>query len=151
MKIISANKEYAKEISKLMLKDLENPNPKFSKEMILGFKEHAKEENILKELNNPNTIGFLAINSNLKGFIVGYKEDANKAVIHYITANSVETKRLLLKEFIKKCKKKGISLLKTDTFEFMENNEFFKNKGFIFTKKESISPDLEMLWYKFKI
>lgn len=152
MKIIPANKIYAKEISKLMLNDLKNPNEKFPKERIIQFREHAKEENIIKELNNPNTISFLAVNNSLLvGFIVGYKEESNRAMIHYITADSIKIKKLLLTSFINLCRKEKISCIKTDSFEFMENNEFFKKEGFILVKKEKISDNLEMLWYELHI
>ena len=104
------------------------------------------------ELNNPNLISFLAINNDkLIGFIVGYKEESNNTMIHYIAGDKIETKKLLLNRFIDECKKISIDHIKTDTFEFMENNEFFKEEGFVLTKKEKITDDLEMLWYEIDI
>lgn len=152
MKIIPANIKYAKRISELMLDDLKNPNKKFPNEMILQFREHAKEENIIKELHNPDLIAYLAIvNNKLIGFIVGYKEKSNSVMIHYITANSIETKKLLLNKFIIKCKEEKIACIRTDTFEFMKNNYFFKKEGFILIKKDKITNSLEKLWYELNL
>ncbi|MDP6642316.1 MAG: hypothetical protein QGF74_02985 [Candidatus Nanoarchaeia archaeon] len=152
MKIIPANKKYIKEISKLMLKELENPNDKFPVDLISKFREHAKEDSISMELDNPNLISFLAINNHeLIGFIVGYKEESNNTMIHHIAGDKIETKKLLLNRFIDECKKININNINADTFEFMENNELFKEEGFILTKKEKITDDLEMLWYEFNL
>ncbi len=149
MKIIPPNKDYVKEISRLMLTELEKPNPLFPQKMILQFREHAKEENILNELENPNLIAFVAIhNGVLVGFIVGYKEDSKTSMIQYINGGNIKNKKLLLKIFIDECKKKGIVSIKTDTFEFMENNKVFKEAGFVLIKKEKITNNLKMLWYK---
>jgi hypothetical protein len=150
MKIIKATIEYSKGISEIMLSDLKNPNPKFPKKMIEDFREHAKEENIRKEFENPNLIAFLAINEEkIAGFIVGYEDSSNNsAMIQYITAKENEVKKELLSAFIKKCKIKKIKKIITDAFEFMDNNDFFKSNKFTFTKKEEIAPNLEMLWYE---
>lgn len=87
MKIIKATKSHAKEISKWMLSDLENPSPKFPKEMIEKFRKHAEEKGILMEFENPRLIAFVAVDKNkVAGFIVGYEEDSSKAMIHYVTA-----------------------------------------------------------------
>ncbi len=152
MRIIKATIDYSKEISKLMLSDLKSPNSKFPQEMINNFREHAKEENIVEEFNNPNLIAFLAIRNNeLVGFIVGYKKDLSSVMIQYIVGKSIKTKKLLLTEFVDKCKEKKILHIKTDTFEFMENNNLFKQEGFILTKKEKITDNLEVLWYKLNV
>jgi len=95
--IFPANKKYIKEISKLMLNDLDNPNPKFPIKMIEQFREHSKEKNILKEFENSNLISFLAIKNKLIGFIIGYKEPSNSAMIHYVNGNNIKTKKLLFK------------------------------------------------------
>ena len=152
MKIIPTKNEYIKEISGLMLADLEKPNPKFTMEMISQFREHAKEENIIKEFYNPKLISFLALQNNkLVGFIVGYEEDTSKAMIHYVNGNNINTKKLLLNRFLTACKNKNLTYIKTDTFEFMENNDLFKSAGFVLIKKEKLSDSLEMLWYKLKL
>ena len=148
MKIIPASKEFVKEISALMLADLENPNPKFPMSMIIKFREHAEEKNISKEFDNSNLISFLAIQNNkLVGFIVGYQENAKNAIIHYLTCNDMKAKKSLLNRFIGECKNKNIESIMTDTFEFMDNNDFFKKAGFRLIKKEKITDSLEMLWY----
>ena len=148
MKIIKATIEYSKEISKLMLSDLKNPNYKFPQKMINNFKEHAKEENIIKEFKNPKLIAFIAINEDkVVGFVVGYEKNPNNVMIHYISAKSDEVKKKLLNMFIKECKIRNICKIITDTFEFMDNNNFFKSNGFILTKKENLSKNLEILWY----
>lgn len=152
MKIILAKNKYIKEISTLMLADLKKPNPKFTMEMISHFREHAKEENIIKEFYNPKLISFLALQNNkLVGFIVGYEEDTSKAMIHYVNGNNINTKKLLLNRFLTACKNKNLTYIKTDTFEFMENNDLFKSAGFVLIKKEKLSDSLEMLWYKLKL
>ena len=105
MKIIKATKKHAKEVSKLMLLDLENPNHKFPKEMINNFREHGKEENIIREFEDPRLIAFLAINEKrVLGFIVGYEQDLGEAMIHYINAKEDGLKEKLLKRFIKECR-----------------------------------------------
>ena len=148
MKIIKATIEYSKEISKLMLSDLKNPNYKFPQKMINNFKEHAKEENIIKEFKNPKLIAFIAINEDkVVGFVVGYEKNPNNVMIRYISAKSDEVKKKLLNMFIKECKIRNIGKIITDTFEFMDNNNFFKSNGFILTKKENLSKNLEILWY----
>ena len=48
VKLIQATREYSKQISNLMLKDLNYPNSNFPCDMIIGFREHAKQENIEK-------------------------------------------------------------------------------------------------------
>ena len=152
MKILNATKEYSKEISKLMLSDLKNSSTLFPQEMILKFKEHAKEENIIKEFENPELISFLAIEKNIVvGFIVGYLEDSNTSMLHYITAKKEKVKEALLMRFINECKIKNINRIIADTFEFMNNNTFFKSHNFILTKKEKIINNLEMLWYELKL
>ena len=149
MKIIKATKKHSKEISKLMLLDLENPNSKFPQEMINNFREHVKEENIIKEFEDPRLIAFLAINEKrVLGFIVGYEPDLGGAMIHYINAKEDGLKERLLKRFIKECKSKNITEVITDTFEFMKNNAFFKSQGFTLMKKESLTKNLEILWHK---
>ena len=152
MKILNATKEYSKEISKLMLSDLKNSSTLFPQEMILKFKEHAKEENIIKEFENPELISFLAIEKNIVvGFIVGYLEDSNTSMLHYITAKNEKVKEALLMRFINECKIKNINRIIADTFEFMNNNTLFKSHNFILTKKEKIINNLEMLWYELKL
>ena len=153
MKIIKAKKEHSKQISEFMLSELNNPNLKFPKEMINKFREHAEEENIIKEFENPKLIAFIALTSTrLVGFIVGYEDVLNNQVmIHYIVSTEIEIKEKLLEKFIKYCKLRNINKIITDTFEFMENKDFFESNKFILTKKEKITPNLEMLWYEFKI
>jgi hypothetical protein len=152
MKIIKAKKEYAGQISRLMMLDLENPNPKFPKDIIEKFRNHAKEENILKEFDNPNLIAVLALNEEtVKGFIVGYRENEKTSMIHYITAENIDIKKELFDAFILECKTKEIDHIKTDAFEFMENNEFYKSQGFTLVKKEQMNDNLEMLWYELKL
>lgn len=153
MKIIKATRQDSKEISKLMLLDLKNPNPNFPYEMINRFREHAKEENILKEFENPKLIAFVAINKkDFLGFIVGYEEysntDAVIGYIDYITAKNDKTKKALLDRFIKECKAKNINQVIKDSFEFMSSNNFFKSNGFKLIKKEKLIENLEVLWYK---
>ncbi|MBU4283483.1 MAG: GNAT family N-acetyltransferase [Nanoarchaeota archaeon] len=149
MEIIKATNEYSKEISKLMLLDLKNPNSSFPPEIINNFREHAKEENIIKEFENPKLIAFIAIDEDkVIGFVVGYEKDPSSAMIHYISAKSNEVKKELLDSFIKECKVKKVNRIITDTFEFMDNNNFFKSNGFTLTKKENVTPTLEMLWYE---
>lgn len=145
---IPATKKYIKEISKLMLADLEKPNPAFPAEMISQFREHAKEQNVAKELDRPDLIAFLSVKNNrVTGFIVGYREGSSSAMIHYITGDCIKTKKQLLKEFIHDCKEKNLSYVKADTFEFMENNRLLKEEKFILTRKEKITSRLELVWY----
>tara|TARA_Y100000310_G_scaffold177051_1_gene177155 strand:- start:9393 stop:9857 length:465 start_codon:yes stop_codon:yes gene_type:complete len=152
MKVIPATKKHAKEISTRMLDDLKHPNKRFPEEMINQFREHAKEENIIKEFDNSKIIAYLCLeNEGVIGFIVGYKEGSTSAVIHYINGANKEIKKVLLEEFIDSCRKRKMNIIKADSFEFMENNEIFKEEGFVFTKKEKIAENLEMLWYDFHI
>jgi hypothetical protein len=152
MRILKPTIEYAKQISDLMLSDLEKPNSKFPNEMINRFREHAKEENIIKEFENSNLIAFISKNGDkITGFIIGYENKFQKnAMIHYITGNKIEKKELL-QNFIKECKLRGLNRIITDTFEFMSNNVFFKSNNFYLTKKEKITPALEMLWYELNL
>ena len=142
MRIIKATRKHAKEISELMLNDLENPNALFPEDIISKFREHAKEKSILKEFENPNLISFVALNGHLSGFIVGYKQDSETVMIHYVTGGG---KKQLLDKFIEECRTKGVTRIITDTFEFMDNNEFFKANGFLLFKKKSLTKKLEML------
>lgn len=154
MRIINATIEYSKEISRLLLSDLKNPNynRKFPQEMITKFREHAKEENILKEFENPGLIAFLAIDDDkVVGFVVGYEQDLSSAMIQYISAKSDEVRKGLLDSFIKECKLKKINRLITDSFEFMGANNFFKSNGFKLLKKENITKNLEMIWYELNL
>ena len=149
--MIPADKKWVKDVSKMMQNDLLNPDPRFPAAMISRFRDHAKEENILKEFENPDLISFFAIkNDALIGFIVGYKEDAQKAMIHYVSGDSFETKKKLLQKFIYECKNMKIDSIITDSFEFMENNTLFMKNGFMVVKKENITKNLEMLWYELK-
>jgi len=153
MEIVKAVIGHAKEISELMSSDLKNPHSKFPQKMINIFREHAKEENILKEFNNPGLIAFIAKNEGkVLGFIVGYEDTLNDStMIHYITANEIEIKKELLDQFIKECKLKNIKKIITDTFEFMENKDFFELNKFRLMKKEEVAPNLEMLWYELNL
>jgi len=153
MKIIKAKKEHSNQISEFMLSELNNPNPKFPKEMINKFREHAEEENIIKEFENPNLIAFVALTpKRLVGFIVGYEDLLNnQAMIHYIASNDIEIKEKLLERFIKYCELKNINKVIADTFEFMDNKDFFESNKFVLTRKEKLTPNLEMLWYEFKL
>ena len=146
--IIIATKSYINQISKIMLNDLANPDKKFSKEIIDQYREHAQENNLIKEFENPNLISFLAIKDNkVLDFIVGYKEK-NTAIIHYISGNNVEIKRDLIRRFIEECKERNITKIIADSFEFMQNDIIFKETGFKIFKKEKFD-NLELLWYKF--
>ena len=148
MEIIKAKKVHAKEISKLMLSDLENPHSNFPKVMINKFREHAQEKNVLQEFENNKFIAFVAIENNVVGFIVGYEESPNKAMIHYISAKKMEIKKALLNRFIKECKMHNITEVIADSFEFMENDSLFRTNNFILIKKEKLTSNLELLWYK---
>jgi hypothetical protein len=151
MRLIKATKQYSKEISKLMMIDLKNPNPKFPQEMINKFREHSEEKKILQEFENPKLMAFLAVErGKLVGFIIGYKLK-DIGMIHYITAKKFKVKEELLKRFIKESKFRKINKIITDTFEFMGNSTLFKSKGFILTKKEKLAKNLEMLWYELKL
>ena len=121
--------------------------------MIDCFREHAKEENILKEFKNPKLMAFVAKNKKgVVGFIVGYEDTLkSKAMIHYITSNEIKIKKELLGRFIEECKFKNIKKIITDTFEFMTNKDFFESNKFILMKKEEIAPNLEMLWYELNL
>ena len=152
MEIIKATIKHTKEISRLMLSDLEKHNSKFPGEMISKFKEHAKEKNIIKEFKNSHLIAFISKNEEkITGFIVGYEDNLQKnAMIHYITGTNIEKNELIL-NFIKECKLRNLDKIITDTFEFMDNNDFFKLNDFLLTKKERITPILEMFWYELKL
>lgn len=151
MELKIASKDYVKEISKLMLKDLEFPDKRFPKIMISKLREHAQEDSIISEFSNPNLIGFLAIKDNeVKGFIIGYKENQDHAMIHYITAETYDIKTFLLNEFISFCKKKEMNYIITDTFEFFDNYRLFCENNFKMYKRENIVPNLEMVWLKLK-
>ena len=120
--------------------------------MINKFREHAKEENIIKEFENPKLMAFLSVERDkVEGFVVGYENDIRSAMIHYISAKSYEVKKELLGTFIKECKLRKITKVITDAFKFMDNNLFFKSQGFELTKKEKLTINLEMLWYGLKI
>lgn len=134
-----------------MINDLKNPSNKFPQYMISKFREHAKEENIDKEFDNPDLIGLMAIeNKDVLGFIVGYKDNSS-IMLHYVAGKNITIKKKLLDRLIKLCKIKNISSLKTDTFEFMENNQLFKSSGFKLTKKEKLTKNLEVLWYELNL
>ncbi len=136
MKVIKATKNCSKEISKLMLLDLEGHNSDFPQEMMDKFREHAQERNMLLEFENPKLVAFLGIEGKrVTGFIIGYEESSRVSVIHYMTAENDDAKRELLKSFLDECKRRKISEVTTDTFEFMSNNDFFRSNGFILTKK----------------
>ena len=152
MKVIKATKSYSKEISKLMLVDLEDHSSKFPQEMMNKFREHAQEKNILLEFENLKTIAFLAIEERrVIGFIVGYETFSRVSMIQYITAENDDVKRGLLKMFLDECKRRKIGEVITDTFEFMSNNDFLRSNGFVLTKREKLSENLEMLWYMLDI
>jgi len=153
MEIVKAIIGHAKEISELMSSDLKNPNSKFPQKMIDNFIEHAKEENIIKEFKNPKLIAFIAKNEGkVVGFIVGYEDTLNdSAMIHYITSNEIKIKKELFDRFIKECKLKNIKKIITDTFEFMENKDFFESNKFRLMKKEEVAPNLEMMWYELNL
>jgi len=149
MKIIRATKAHCKEISRLMKKDLDAPPKEFSQEFLVKFKEHAEERNILKEFENPLTIGFIAkINEKIVGFIVGYVVNSEHAAIHYINGENKEIKKSLLQAFIISCKNKNMRYILTDSFEFMENDSILKEKGFNLDNKEKVNENLIMLWRK---
>ena len=108
--IIKSNKIYLKQISKIMLSDLAKPDKRFSKEIIDKYKEHAQENNLIKEFENPNLISFLAVADNkVLDFIVGYKRESNTCYIDYISGNNLEVKRDLIRRFIEECKEEIIS------------------------------------------
>ncbi len=146
MNIITATREHATSISKLMLADLHSPPAQFPPKMIAQFREHAKEENILKEFANPAFLSFVATeHGSITAFIAGYTRDATSAVIHYISNTTNDIKKALLNEFINKCKARKINKLITDAFAFMDNNAFYIASGFKPTKKEQIADNLEMI------
>lgn len=138
----------AKEISKLMLADLERPHPKFPKPMIEKFRNHAQIESINNEFGNPDMIALIFENKNkILGFVVGYKED-DKAFLHYVSGPDKKIKLELINAFERECSKLDLKEIKTDTFEFMENKKIFEEAGFKFFKAENLTPNLKMLWYK---
>lgn len=138
----------AKDISRLMINDLANPNPNFPSEMIVKFREHAQIEEVEKEFKNPNLIALVFRKSGkTTGFVVGYKED-KKAFLHYVTGYTKNIRLILIKTFEKECLKLRLDEIKTDTFEFMENKNIFELAGFEFFKAENLTPKLKILWYK---
>jgi len=150
MKIIKATPAYSQKISELMLAELENPNPLFPKKMIEKFRQHAQEDNIVKEFENPRLISFLAIaEATFAGFIVGYENPPDAAMIHYLASKKKKAKSELLKSFIKECQQRKIKKIIADTFEFMDNNNLFKTSGFKLIRKDKITDKLEMLWHEF--
>jgi len=152
MKIIRATKAHCKEISQLMKKDLDNPPKEFSQEFLTKFREHAEENNILKEFENPLTIGFIAkLNEKIVGFIVGYAVNSEHAVIHYINGENKEVKKSLLQAFIIVCKNQDMLYILADSFEFMENDAILKEKGFNLDNKEKINETLIMLWRRLEL
>ena len=152
MRIKKATKKHYKEISRLMKEDLDNPKKEFSQEFLIKFKEHAAEENILKEFDNPLTIGFVAMmNSKIVGFIVGYIKNSEHAIIHYINGKDKKIKKSLLQAFIIECKDKKMNYIIADSFEFMENDNILEEKGFKIYDKEKINETLVMLWRKLEI
>ena len=152
MNIKKARIQDLNSISEIMLLDLKIYESHFPDELMFNFKKHAKKENLVKEFDNPDLIAFIFKKENIiNGFIVGYKDKLNgSAMIHYIAGQGNEIKKELLDRFIEYCNANGIKKIITDTFEFMENNNFFKINGFLLIKKEKISSDLEMLWYELK-
>jgi len=149
--IIVSNKTYIKQISKIMLNDLAKPDKKFSKEIIDRYKEHAQENNLIKEFENPNLISFLAVADNkVLDFIAGYKKDDNVSYIDYISGNNLEIKRDLIKKFIEECKERKVKKIIADSFEFMQNDIIFRETGFKLFKKEKFD-NLELLWYELEI
>jgi hypothetical protein len=153
MRIIKATKKYSSEISIRMLKELAHPNERFPEQMIKAFREHASKSSIEKELENDKLIAFIALDEEisskdlLSGLIVGYDEK-DSAMIHYIAGNDITIKDSLLEAFINECKVKKITKIVTDTFEFMDNNKFFKQNGFKLVKEESLAKGLVALWYE---
>ncbi len=146
MEIIKANKDYSKQISKMMLKDLESPPKEFSKDIIDDYRNHAQIENIIKEFDNPNLFGFLAIeNDQLKGFVVSYIED-NSPIIHYITSTNPKIKKELLIRLIKESKAKDYGGIIADSFDFMDNDKFYEEMGLKIYKKERLDNGLILLW-----
>jgi len=140
-----------KEMSRLMLADLSKPNQRFSLKLINNFREHASPKNLRKEFDNPNLIAFIAIqNKKLISFIAGYKKKI-ECYLDYISGKDMNIKKQLIDLFIDECKKLGLTKIKTDTFEFMQNNQLFKDKGFILTKKNKIKNKLEVLQYELNI
>ncbi len=150
MGVFEAEIKCSKAISKLMLSELKIYESRFPKKMIKIFREHAKEENIVKEFKNQKLIAFVAKNKEkIVGFIVGYEDSLKeKVMIHYIASNETKIKKELLDRFIKECRLKKVKQITTDTFEFMANKNFFELNKFILMKKEEVTPNLEMLWYK---
>lgn len=145
--IRKAKIEDSEQISKLMLRDLENPNPKFPKEMIQKLKKHASIRGIKKEFDNDKLLAFVFEDEIINGFVVGYIEENNEVFLHYISGD-LEIKKKLVNHFEEKCKKLGIQKIRTDTFKFMENKLIFEEEGFKFVRPEKVTEDLEMLWYE---
>jgi len=152
MKIKKATKEHVKQLSEYMLKELEKPNEKFPALMIEKFRENAKIENMEKQFDNPNLIGFVLMeDEELKGFIVGYKENEYQSMIHYVTAENLSLRKDLLESFIAESRGRGLKKVTADSFEFMDSNKSFIDSGFDFIKKEEVVPGLEMLWYELEL
>jgi hypothetical protein len=152
MKIKKATKKDVKELSEYMLKELENPNEAFPQMMIEKFRENARIENMKKQFDNPDLIGFVLLEEGkLQGFIVGYKENEGQSMIHYITAKKPGMRKFLLDSFVKESKEKGLEKVRADSFDFMDSNQFFIDSKFTFTGKGELAPGLEMLWYEIKI
>ncbi len=148
LKIIRATIDHSKDISDLMLSDLKNPDPRFPIDMIDNFRRHAREESIKEEFSNPKLIMFLAVDNNgIVGFIVGYDE-GDSAMIHYISAKADKVRKLLFDRFVQECRSRNMGKITADSFEFMDNDSFFKSSGFALTKKENLTPELELLWYE---
>lgn len=144
MHIIPAQRIHASEISRLMLEDLKNPDPRFPQEMIANFRKHATE-GLLAEFDDKNLIAFVAVDGLVIGFLVGYRQES-KAIIHYIQGQ-LETKKALLAHCVRVCKEKKLTAIEVDTFSFMDNYLFFQSEGLRLLRKEQITPELDMLWF----
>lgn len=144
MEIIPAERRHAKEISRLMLEDLKDPDPRFPRKMIARFRKHAAE-GVLAEFDNKGLLAFVAVDGPVVGFLVGYLRE-RKAIIHYVQGQ-LEAKKALLAHCVRVCKEKKLTAIEADTFSFMENFTFFQGEGFRLLRKEQITPELDMLWF----
>lgn len=152
IKIEKAERKHTKQLSEYMLKELETPDESFPPQMIEKFRDNAKFENMEKQFDNSEMIGFVLMDGEeIKGFIVGYKENEEQSMIHYVTAKDPSKRKILLESFIEESKKRGLKKIRADSFEFMESNQFFIDSNFTFTRKEELVPGLEMLWYEFEL
>ncbi len=129
--------KHLKEISKIMIREISNSDYGFPEHMLKKLKEHARLENLKKEIKKTDFIGIVSLEGEVTGFVVGCI-GVSSCFLDYVWGKTPEIKKSLVKKFENKYREMGFYLVKTEAYSFMENAKIYRELSY--RRREGRNP-----------